>query len=625
VSNRKNRTKFSSGIVPSDRFIMPNRSLGRILCDMMRIRELRSFDITSYKEKAARVSRISEADRSGVYRHQNRNISMGIVTLSYSNADGHHSVDLDRDSTSIGRSPDQDVVLSDSCVSRQHALILREGDSYTVVDQNSTHGTFLNSVRVGRSLLRFEDVLQMGSLHGPRLRFHLTQSDPPASEFAQSPVTSLLSSLSELRVFADRRRPAEREMEKLNWLLRAARQLNEGGAIEDILSAFLHLTLQLTGLERGFVFLREEAEMRLAQGLGADGKIVEEDSTVSRRAMQKAIESEAKFSISDTLADKDAAGWSSIMANKIRSIYCIPLRKCALSKEPSQLLGLLYLDSHIGPGELTEVDHQLLDTIATEAAALLHNALLAEAESKARQAREELSIAAKIHSGLMSIALPMLPYARLQAKSVPCLAIGGDFYDAVALEDSVCVAIADVSGKGVPAAIVAATLQGIIHSQLLAGQNLPEIASVVNQFLCTRDVGKYATMILLKLFPDGRVEYMNCGHIQPLLILNSEMQRLEESNLIVGLIASASYTSARCVLRPGERILLATDGITEAEDDAGKQFGDSGLNAIAHYESVDSILTHVAKFHAPNPAQDDCTLLDIQYVGAANSPVSVGH
>jgi phosphoserine phosphatase RsbU/P len=220
----------------------------------------------------------------------------------------------------------------------------------------------------------------------------------------------------------------------------------------------------------------------------------------------------------------------------------------------------------------------------------------------------------------MSISMPQLPFAVIQAKSVPCLAIGGDFYDAVALDDCVCVAIADVSGKGVSAAIVAATLQGIIHSQLLGRQNLPEIALLVNQFLCTRNVGKYATMILLKLFSDGRVEYINCGHIQPVSILGTEIRRLEESNLIVGLIPGATYTSAHCQLRPGERVLLATDGITEAEDVTGKQFGDSGLNVVAHHENLDSILDHVAKFQAPNPAQDDCTLLEIRYVGSASAP-----
>jgi phosphoserine phosphatase RsbU/P len=540
---------------------------------------------------------------------------MAIVVLTYSDVDGLHSINLDRETISIGRSPGQDVVLRHPCVSRQHALIVRDGDSYTVIDQNSTHGTYLNSVRIARSILKIEDALQMGSLNGPQLRFHLERDDETVSGVLEPEVTSLLSSLSELRTPAGKLRPAAREMEKLSWLLRAARQISEGGAIEDILSAFLHLTLQLTGLERGFVFLREDGEMCLAQGLGADGKITEEDSTLSRRAMQKAIESEAKFSISDTLSDEKAAGWSSVLANRIRSIYCIPLRKRVSSHESSELLGLLYLDSQIRLGELTEVDHQLLDTIATEASALLHNALPAEAEAKARLAREELAIAAKIHNSLMSIALPRLPYAALQAKSVPCLAIGGDFYDAVALDDGVCVAIADVSGKGVSAAIIAATLQGIIHAQLLAGQSLSEIAPLVNQFLCTRDVGKYATMILLKLFPDGRIEYVNCGHVQPLTILNNEIRRLEEGNLIVGLISGASYTSAHCVLRPGERLLLPTDGITEAEDSTGMQFGDAGLNTVAHHKDLKSMLDQIARFHAPIQAQDDCTLVEIQYVG----------
>jgi sigma-B regulation protein RsbU (phosphoserine phosphatase) len=535
---------------------------------------------------------------------------MVTLSLSYSDADGPHIVDLDRESTSIGRSPGQDIVLSDPSVSRHHAVIRREGDTCTVVDQNSTYGTFLNAVRVERSELKVGDVLQIGSVKGPQLRFHIGQGDDTIVGLLQSPVTELLSSLSKLQ-------PSAREMEKLNWLLRAARQLNEGGAIEDILSAFLHLTLQLTGLERGFVFLLEEGEMRLAQGLRADGVTLEEDSTVSRRAIHRAMESESQFLISDTSADDHASGWSSVLAHSIRSICCIPLRKRTSAKEPNQLLGLLYLDSHIEWRDLTRVDHELLDTIAAEAAALLHNALLAEADYKARQAREELAVAAKIHSNLMSMTLPSLPYAEVHAKSIPCLAIGGDFYDAVALQDCVCTIVADVSGKGVSAAIVAATLQGIIHSQFLAGQSLPEIAALVNHFLCTRNVGKYATMVMLKLFPDGRVEYMNCGHIPPLAVCGTQIRPLDEGNLIVGLIADASYTSTHYVLQPGERLLVVTDGITEAEDTAGNQFGDSGLHVAAHYDNLDAILDRVANFQAPRLSQDDCTLLELRYTGGA--------
>jgi sigma-B regulation protein RsbU (phosphoserine phosphatase) len=149
-------------------------------------------------------------------------------------------------------------VLGDPCVSRHHAVIVRECDTYSVEDQDSTHGTFLNGVRVKRAILKSGDVLQMGSLQGPQLRFHLKQNNQTAISSLQSPVNDLLSSLSELRLPAGELRPAAHEMEKLNWLLRAARQLNEGGAIEDILSAFLHLTLQLTGLDVGSSFSRRK-------------------------------------------------------------------------------------------------------------------------------------------------------------------------------------------------------------------------------------------------------------------------------------------------------------------------------------------------------------------------------
>jgi serine phosphatase RsbU (regulator of sigma subunit) len=536
-----------------------------------------------------------------------------LPTITYTDLDGEHCFPLAMESASIGRSPDQDLVLREAFVSRRHALITRTSGSYELVDQNSSHGTFVNGVRVQSAILKSGDRLQFGSLNSADFHFHLPAQGTHAS--SSSLADDLLSALS---VFAPTdkniRQPA-REMEKLNFLLHAARQLNAGGAIADIFRALLQLSIQLTGVERGFVFLREEGEMRLALGLRADGSIVEEDSTVSRRAMQKSIESQSKFSVSDTLADDSAAGWASVMANSIRSIYCIPLRKHISPAEPNRLLGLLYLDSQISPGSLSEIDHQVLDTVATEAATLLHNALLADTELKARHAAEELAIAASIHSSLMSITMPKLSYAVLRGKSVPCLDIGGDFYDALALENCVCVVIADVSGKGVPASIVAATLQGIIHALMLTGQSLTEIAALVNRFLCTRQVGKYATMVLIKLFPDGFVEYINCGHIPPLVITDSGTRQLEGNNLIVGLIPEATYTSSQCRLKSGERILLTTDGITEAENKQGQQFGEVGLASLVHLPSLDAILEHLAAFQASSEAQDDWTLLDIRYQG----------
>ena len=228
-----------------------------------------------------------------------------------------------------------------------------------------------------------------------------------------------------------------------------------------------------------------------------------------------------------------------------------------------------------------------------------------------RIAAEELALAALIHSDLMSIRLPDVSYAYLNGKTMPCRTIGGDFFDAVALSDSLCAVVADVSGKGVPAAIVAAMLQGIIHAEMSADQPLTAIAGMVNEFLCSRTTGKFATMVLLKVHANGTAEYVNCGHIPPVLVNSASVRRLEGSNLVVGLVRTAQYKSEACEFVTGDRILIFTDGITEAENSRGEQFGDSVLESRTHLSSVDSIFEHVSKFQGSLERSDDWTLIRV--------------
>ena len=230
-------------------------------------------------------------------------------------------------------------------------------------------------------------------------------------------------------------------------------------------------------------------------------------------------------------------------------------------------------------------------------------------------AAEELALAAIIHSELMSIRLPNVSYACLKGKTLPCRAIGGDFFDAIELPDALCAVVADVSGKGAPAAIVAAMLQGIIHSLMMADKPLTEIAGMVNEFLCSRATGKFATMVLLKVRANGTAEYVNCGHVSPVLANCTSARRLEASNLVVGLIAAAQYRSETCELRPGERILIFTDGITEAENSEGEQFGDSTLEGRTHLYTLESVFEHVSRFQGDLERSDDWTLFELHYRG----------
>jgi serine phosphatase RsbU (regulator of sigma subunit) len=238
---------------------------------------------------------------------------------------------------------------------------------------------------------------------------------------------------------------------------------------------------------------------------------------------------------------------------------------------------------------------------------------LDEANRDVRLATEELALAAHIQSELMSIRLPSVSYACLTGKTIPCRAIGGDFFDAIALTDATCAVVADVSGKGIPAAIVAAMLQGIIHAGILAYQPLAMIASTVNEYLCSRTIGKFATMVLLKIWERGRLEYLNCGHIPPLLVNDAGVRQLGGGNTVVGLIPEAQYIAEICNLVPGDRIMIFTDGITEAENSYGEQFGNS---ALEHGRcSVDSIFEQLSSFQGSVDRSDDCTLFELRYKG----------
>jgi phosphoserine phosphatase RsbU/P len=536
--------------------------------------------------------------------------------LTYSNSDGAHSFSLDQPVVSIGRHTDQDLVLSDNFVSRRHAVVRQTSLGFEIEDLASSHGTYVNGTRVQNALLRSGDVLQFGSPGAMKLRFHVfaTNTEPLHLTLAND----LLTTLGQISI---RDRTPAQEMGQLNFLLNAARKLNAGTATRDILHALLQLSIQLTGVERGFAFLldadkaHDDKGLHLALGLSAEGTILQEDSTISRSAIQKAIANSSRFTVSDTWSDTEAAQFESVHANAIRCIYCIPLRRHTSAGEATQLLGVLYLDSRVNAGRLNTLDHELLDVIATEAATLLNNALLVETELKARKAAEELAIAARIHAGLMPVELPETHYAALQARTIPCREIGGDFYDVISLPDSLALVIADVSGKGVPASIVAATLQGIIHAQMLTGQSLGEIAALVNRFLCGRSVGKYATMVLMRLYPTGWLEYINCGHVPPLHVTAAGAKPFAETNLVVGLLPEASYGAGQMRLAPGDRVLLATDGLVEAENGNEEQFGDERFVNAAHLERIDAILHLVAEFQGSTPSQDDCTLLDVRYLG----------
>lgn len=532
------------------------------------------------------------------------------VTASLSHGMRQWQIDISHSPFTVGRLPESDLTLDDPSVSRRHAEIRFEEGAFLLVDMGSRHGTHVNSRKIERYQLRPHDEVRFGGKDGPILQFGV---DDPAT----SSVRSLISRM-------DASSDPGPSIEKLNWFLQAARKLNDVGAIDQILAALVETTLDLTRVERGYVMLRDAAtgEMRLVAGRASDGSILTDNSTISHSAIRRAIESADPFIITDTLKSQTISRSESVVAQNIRTVICMPLRSRhrMAGTGSGSVLGVLYLDNRLAPGKLAQIDNDLLKTIAAEAAALVENAQLALEEEHARRYRDELKIAASIQQGLMPAQPPSTTFAGITARYAPCKEIGGDFYDAIADDDSISLILTDVSGKGVSAALLAQTLQGMVYAQLLSNLPLDEIAHALNRYICARAINKYATLVILRLHRSGRLEYVNCGHVHPLLKTPQGIQSLSESEMPVGLIANAQYKTQTVQLEPATRLLLISDGVTEAEDEAGEFFGDERLeDALARSSNLEDIFQSLSGFCGCASASDDCTMVEIAFNPSADA------
>jgi phosphoserine phosphatase RsbU/P len=520
---------------------------------------------------------------------------------------------LDHSPFSVGRKMEKDLVIADPRVSRDHAIIVSENGQFFVVDQGSKHGTFVNGERIQRQVLERNDRLEFGARDTIYAVFH-------PQHVTTNTARDFLSQISGIQISNE-----ATDLEKLKIFLEAARKLNTTGVLDEILLTLLDVTLKLTGSERGYVFLRAlDGKLRLAAGRNSKGELLLDDTTISHSILEDALRANSEFLLTDTSQSLDLSGRQSIVAYDLRTVICIPLRKTQVQTraregpEPAQsdAMGALYVDSRFASRDISKVSGDILHVVATEAASLIENARLVQAEEESRRYQQELSIAASIQQRLMAVTIPEVPYARLSGKNLSCKEIGGDFFDAVNTEDGLALVLADVAGKGVSAAILASTLQGMIYSQLVARTPLIEIVASANRYLTSKRIGeKYATVIIARLRRDGDLEYVNCGHVPPLLVCGGEVIRPSHGCLPVGLLPDATYESDRYSLHAGDRLVLVTDGVTEAENAEGEFFDNERLEVAAKQGSMAEIFAAVSEFCGSTPLSDDCTVVEMTYSG----------
>lgn len=524
----------------------------------------------------------------------------------------------------IGRGSDtgNHLQLTDPRISRRCCALFLEGAVWYVEDRGHHRGIFLNGNRVQRSRMQLGDVLTFGLDDSYQVVLH--------SAADEESVERLLTRIGRISSVED----TSGGLQKLNLLLEATSLLHSELPLDSVLSAMLGHAVSITGADRGVLLEATSAgplRARLAQSKQGVS-LSPESFTPSQTALRQAIEQKSPVITEDlNRAEMALQQAQSIVAQSLRAVVAIPLyvkvRAGSNAGQHGGLLGLIYLDSR-RPTAFSKLDREILDALAGEAASVLDNARLVERERQRQRFEQELKIARDIQQALIPHGFRDLEYLAVAGIHSPCHDVGGDYFDVFPLDGGrTAILVADVSGKGLGAALLTTMLQGAL-SGMTIGTDPVRVITHINRFLCDHaEVGRYATMFFGIIDANGKLEYINAGHPSPLIIRQSAITELTtEGSYPVGLIPEADYVAKTAMLDPSDTLVLFSDGVTEAMNITEDMFGTarlrealSGQRELSLEQLQKAVLGSVSDFTRGANQADDITLLIVRYRGTAQA------
>jgi sigma-B regulation protein RsbU (phosphoserine phosphatase) len=521
---------------------------------------------------------------------------------------GRRLVVLDKPIFTIGRRSTSDLPLTDSEISREHAEIANVGGQYVIRDRGSRHGTFVNGRQITKEhVLADGDRIRLGRGDGAEVRF-LVGEEPPHS-------TSGGSSAAGFRQVAA--------------LLEGLQALGAARVLDEVLELVMDAAIEVTGAERGFIMLADERgrlELKLARGQGKVS-LPGTNFETSRKIPEEVFASGREKIVADLREGTLAAAHEGTVALGIRKVLCVPLRVVRLVDRADQrgdapAIGVLYLDSHQKGTLLSHTARSALATLAAEAGVAIENARLYRQSLEKARLDNELRMAAQIQQALLPPPSRSGAFFEVVAASIPCREIGGDFFDYLDLPDGrFGFALGDVAGKGTPAALLTAVLHGILSGHASVIQGPGDMMARVNRGLLSRAVeARFATAFFGMLGTDGRLAYSNAGHNPPFVFSTRGVRRLEAGGIVLGVFGDASYEQQVVQLEPGDTVVIFSDGVPEAVDASGEEFGDDRIReALERVVSqppssvLDALLAGVKQFAAATPQHDDITAMVLRY------------
>src|SRR6202162_4064191 len=513
--------------------------------------------------------------------------------------------------------------LSDRRISRNCAAIVTEANRVYLEDRGQRRGLFVNGEKVESRELQNGDAISFGLEDSYEIVFRNSTGAEDES------IPHLLTRIEHITASEP---TGSGGLRKLNLLLEATTLLHSQLPLDSVLGTMLDHAVSVTDADRGLLLEGDNPaslKVRLARRSGGL-RLPPESLTPSQTAIQLALKQHSPV-ITEDLAqtDMDLAAAQSIVAQRLRAVVVIPLyanlrantQESMVNVKRGEFLGVLYMDSR-RPAAFSKLDRQILDALAADAASILDNARLVERERERQRMEQEINIARDIQQALLPRDFREFPHLAVSGINFPCLSVGGDYFDVFPLSDKrTAFLIADVSGKGLGAAVLTTMLQGALSGMTL-GTDPARVFNHVNRFLCDHsEVVRYATMFFGILDQEGEMDYINAGHPSPFLIRHGVAEEpFTEGSYPVGLVPEAEYVTATVKLEPGDTLILFSDGVTEAMDPSEELYGVPRLREVLTGQSdcaldklQKSILESVENFSKGAHQADDLTLLIVRY------------
>ncbi|MBN1221821.1 MAG: SpoIIE family protein phosphatase [Candidatus Aminicenantes bacterium] len=533
---------------------------------------------------------------------------------------------------SIGRSSENDIPLPDPFCSGKHAFIYRGDSGFVLRNNQSKNGMFVNGKRIVNEVeLKKGDEILIGTtrvVFDREISSNVEMTDSASHSANVNTIMNLDEVLKkhDISTTIKSAKPVDFEQVKLKHrLLAIINDVNKAlllhMSLTDLLEHIMDRISEHISMDRGILMLKEGNPAQLIPKVIRinNDRLKNEKIHVSQSIVNMAINKHSSLLISDVQDDSRFKSQDSILKMNIKSAMCVPLYN---NKE---IIGIIYADRISLLKPFADDDLELLTLLSNLAAVKIEHSILYEQSIAMEKLEKELELAAQIQRDFLPKENPKCRNFDIAGANFPCYQVGGDFYDFIPIDpERLGITIADVSGKGVSASLLMASMRARLHAEINPHIILQEMAKKLNDFV-HKDTASSAfiTFFFGALnIQTGELEYLNAGHTPPVIMnKKGKVRRLESGGFCLGMFPSVGFEIQKCFFDIGDTALFFTDGLTECRNSANEDFKEEGLiDLLAKYRKLsaqkllEKIYEDLDLFTSDMEQMDDMTLVIVKRI-----------